>query len=1122
MRFLIALALLPLAAHAQVISSQISGTVFDSSGAVVPDASVTVRNTGTGQTRSARSNEAGLFILPDLLPGSYDVTVEAQGFKKFTESGVELNANSKVTVNANLVPGVVSEVVEVTALTNRVETSTGEVGQVITSKQVTQLSLNGRNYVQLLQLIPGVTVSYSSSFGLTGTADQQINGLRGNTSGFMVDGAWNLNVGSNGTPHVNPNVDAIQEVKVTTSSYAAEYGQNQGAQINVITKSGTREFHGLAYEFLRNDAFDASDWISNRSGARRPNLRYHNYGFNLGGPVFIPGKWNRQREKAFFFTSISFSPKRNATTRTGLVPTAEERRGDFRNSPLTAPIDPRTRQPYNPSEPKVLPQQFWSRNGPRLLEPYPLPNINGQGFNYVTQTTARGDQDQQLVRADYNLSERTQVFVRGIRDQFDFSDDGNGSALAIVGNTNRRKGVIWSLNVSQTLRPTLVNTFNFSWSGTRIANDSLTGNFQRDKLGLNYPELFPGTRLGAGPDVSIQGFAGYGIGSNLTTFHHLFLLRDDINHIRGNHSLKFGLWIERYRANANVLQGGARENGAVTFSRASGISTGNPIADALVGNFQSYSEASPDSVIFTRFWQNEFYAQDTWRVRPNFSLEYGIRFVHVGPVYSAVNNLIAFRPSFYDPAKAPRFNGDGSLVPGVGDFIGNFYVNGLSFTGDGWPERARGRVAVADDPQWNRLFRGVPRGSYTTPFLNPSPRLSFAWDPTGSGDWSIRGGGGITYDRIRSGSTVLTGNGVPFLNRVTVFDANIDAPAGGRTQILPSSPTSWGNDVRVPRVYSYSIGFQRRLPQALLAEVRYQGTQGRFITMGIDINELLIGTRLRPGAAAVPRDSLRPFPGFGSITWLSTPGSSGYNSLQTSLQRRFQRGLGLGVAYTWGKTITNAYGEQGAGVQYTYDIAAERSVADFDRTHVLVLNYIWELPFFRNRRDLAGHLLGGWELSGISNFTSGQTFTPSFSFTGDPTGTGKTATRPDFIAPLQYLSPRETRSFRLPNGATVTGNFFFDPTVSFALPPAGRFGNGARGVIRGPGMNNWDVSLFKNIRATERVAMQLRAEWFNFFNHVSFTGVGTGLPATATASTFGQVTAVAPARTLQLGLKIGF
>ena len=290
---------------AQVVSSQISGTIFDSSGAVVPGAPVTARNLGTGHTRQIRSNESGFYAFPDLPPGRYEMNVEAQGFKKFAESGIDLSANSKITVNATLQPGVVTEVVEVVSLTNRVETSSGEVGAVITSKQVTELSLNGRNYVQLLQLIPGVTTSYTTSFNLAGTADQQINGLRGNTSGFMVDGAWNLNVGSNGTPHVSPNVDTIQEVKITTSAYSAEYGQNQGAQINVITKSGTRDFHGGAYEFVRNDAFDASDWISNRSGAAKPILRYHNYGAMLGGPAYIPGKWNTDRSKLFFFTSFS-------------------------------------------------------------------------------------------------------------------------------------------------------------------------------------------------------------------------------------------------------------------------------------------------------------------------------------------------------------------------------------------------------------------------------------------------------------------------------------------------------------------------------------------------------------------------------------------------------------------------------------------------------------------------------------------------------------------------------------------------------------------------------------------------------------------------------------------------
>ncbi len=1107
---------------AQVLSGQISGTVFDSSGAVVVGAPVVALNRNTGMSRQQMTNDSGLYVFPDLVPGVYEVSVEFQGFKKYTEGGIQLSANSKITINPSLTPGITSEVVEVTALSNRVETASGETGTVITDNQVSQLSLNGRNYTQLLSLMPGVTVNYSSSFNQTTTDQQNINGLRGNTSGFMVDGAWNLNVGSNGTPHVNPNVDAIQEVKITTSSYAAEYGQNQGAMVNVVTKSGTRDFHGGLYEFARNDAFDASDWISNRSGTAKPILRYHNYGFTLGGPFFIPGKFNTDRSKLFFFTSLSWSPKRNATTRTGTVPTAEERKGDFTNSRLSVPINPTTKLPLNPSNPRILPSNLWSSNGPRLLSPFPLPNIAGQGFNYVTQTLSRGDQNQQIFRVDYNLSARTQLFVRAIRDQYDLSDTSNGSSLAIVGNDYARDGLIYSANLSQTLTPRLVHTVNFSWSGTRIDNNAVTANFQRDKLGISYPELFSGTRLGAAPDVSIAGFTGYGIGANLQTFHHLFLLRDDINFIRGNHAFKFGGWLERYRANANVLQSGARENGALNFATSSSLSSTNVLADVLLGNFQSYSESTADSVIFTRFWQIEGYAQDTWRIRPNLSLEYGVRLIHSGPVYSALNNLISFRSNFFDPAKAPKFNADGSLVAGVGDYIENFYVNGISLVGDGWPDRAKGRVAVADNPAWNRLFRGVPRGSYTLPAVNVSPRFSFAWDPNGKGDWSIRGGGSITYDRIRSGSTVLTGNGIPFLNRVTLYDANIDRMTGGRSPVLPSAPTSWGNDTRTPTLYSYSFGFQKRLPQALLAEVRYQGTQARFITMGLDINQLPVGTRLKPGNSSVPRDSLRPYPGFGSILWLTTSGSSGYNALQSSLQRRFKGGLGLGVAYTWGRTITNGYGEQGGGVQDYYNIRAERSVADFDRTHVLVFNYIWDLPLFRGRKDWIGKAFGGWEVSGITNMTSGQTFTPSFALATDLTGTGATSSRPDQIAPVSYLDPRKVQSFRLPNGATVSGNFWFDPTLSFSTPPSGRFGNSARGVIRGPGMNNWDISLFKNLPVKERMNLQIRAELFNFFNHVSFTGIGTSLPSSATSSTFGQVTGVGPARTLQLGLKLNF
>ena len=1129
MRHLLFLAAVALAAAvcspAQTISGQISGTVFDSSGAVVPGAQVEIRNTGTNNTRKMPANESGYYVFTDLLPGTYELSVDHAGFRRYVEAGITLAANSKLTANATLSPGAATEVVNVAATVNQVETSSGEIAAVISNRQVTGLSLNGRNYIQLLQLIPGVTVDYTSSFNsTTNVADQHVNGLRGNTSGLMVDGAYNLDVGSNGTQLVNPSIDSIQEVKVITNAYSAEYGHAQGGQINLVTRAGTNSFHGGAFEFLRNDKLDANDWISNRSGLGKRPLRFHDYGGYLGGPVYIPNRWNTDRSKAFFFFSTSFRHNTLGTARTGNVPTAEERQGDFRNSSLATPVDPATKQPLNPGNPRVLPPSLFSKNGSALLKPYPLPNTSGSGFNYITQTIASNPQQEQLLRVDYNLSSRTQAFFRWIRDLFDSTDESNGSPLGIVGNVNRRNGTMLSLNVSRTFSPTLVNTFNFSLSGNRINNFPVTDRFTRSALGLDYPKLFPSNRYQAGPDVTLQGFSAYGVGANLQNFQWIFVWRDDLAWVKNTHAMKFGVWIERYRKNANVLQSGPRDNGAVNFATSSARSSGNPVADALLGNFQSYGESAADSVVFTRYSQIEAYAQDNWRVRPHFTLEYGVRYVISPAIYSAINNVIAFRPDLYDRAKLPRFNSDGSLVPGVGDFIGKFYVNGLSLPGDGWPSGAKGRVAAASDPAYDRLFRGVPRGSYENRYNNFAPRFSFAWDPSGKGDWSIRGGGGFSYDRIRNGSTILTGLGVPFLERTTVFDANIESPTSGREgPVLPSAVTTWAPVVKTPTVYSYSVGFQRRLPRSLIGEVRYVGTLARFITMGVDLNELAPGTRLLPGNAAVPRDSLRPYPGFGTITWLTTQGSSNYHGLQTSLERRMAAGLRFGMAYTWSKVITNATSEQNTAVQNAYDLRAERGVADFDRTHVLIFNYVWELPFFSRRNDWVGRTLGGWELSGITNMTSGRALTPSFSLSGDPIGSGKTSTRPDFVAPVVTVGdPRVNRTFTLPNGRTITGNFFFDPTVSFRLPPQGRYGNASPGVIRGPGMNNWDVSLFKSFRIRERVRVQFRAEFFNFFNHVSFSGVGTGLPATNTATTFGQVTEVAPARTTQFGVKLEF
>jgi hypothetical protein len=1112
----------PLAA--QSVSGQIAGTVFDSSGALVPGAAVTVRNTGTGQSRSDSSNVSGYYLITDLMPGVYDLTVDVRGFKRYVESGITLNARTKLTVNATLTPGELTETVQVTAVANQVETSSGEVGDVITNRQVSELSLNGRKIVQLLQLMPGVTVTYTTPFNLgVDTGGQSINGMRGNTMGYMLDGAWNLPIGSNSGGHVTPNIDSVQEVKVSSTAYSAEYGHSQGAQINVITKSGTRDFHGVAYEFLRNDKLDANSWTSNRAGAVKPPLRYNEFGFNVGGPVFIPGKFNSDRSKLFFFIADSWMRYPRGNTVTSLVPTAEERRGDFTNSTLSIPTDPQTRQPISPSSPRVLPASLFSKNGPLLLKPIPLPNTSGPGYNYVTQTRTTSPQDQQMYRGDYNISPRTQLFVRGARDKFDATDGASGSTLGIVGATNVRKGVIWSANLSHTFSPRVVNVFAFSWSGTRINNFPVVDQISSAGLGLTFPKLYPVNRYAAAPDLSLQGFAGYNVGTNLQNLHHMFLWRDDLSLVRGNHALKFGVWIERYRANANALQSAPRDNGSVTFNRSGALSTGNPMADLLLGRFQSYSESTADSVIFARFTEIEAYAQDTWRIRPNLSIEAGLRYVIAPPVNSALNNIVAFRPQFYDRSKAPRFNADGSIVRGVGDFIGDFYVNGISLPGEGWPEGAVGRVAIASDPAYNRLFRGVPKGLSETRYNNLSPRLSLAWDPSGKGDWSIRAGGGITYDRIRNGSTILAGLGTPFVQRTTLFDANIDRPAGGSLgPLFPSALTTWSPIVKTPTMYSFSVGAQRRLPASMLGEVRYVSTLARYVTMGVNLNELPLGIRLLPGNGSVPRDSLRPYPGYSDITWLTAQGGSTYHGLQTSLQRRFTSGFGLGLAYTWSKVITNAFGEQNIAPQDSYNLRAERAPADWDRAHVLVVNYVWEIPLFKGRRDVVGKILGGWEVSGISNFATGTPANPSFSLTGDPTGTGKTSSRPDLVAPIQYLDPRQDRTFTLPNGRTMTGSFFFDPTVSFRMPPTGRYGNSSRNVLRAPGMNQWDVSLFKNFPIGEKARVQFRAESFNFFNHTQFSAINAGLAGTNLTSTFGQVTATAPPRQVQLGLKLVF
>ncbi|HYO80905.1 MAG TPA: TonB-dependent receptor [Bryobacteraceae bacterium] len=1081
---------------AQINTGQIAGKVFDSTGAVVPGVSVTATNEGTGLAQSISTDANGNYSFPSLARGNYSVRSTKEGFRSAERSGVVVEAASRLGLDFTLEVGQVSEAVSVVAQAQQVQTSSGDLSTVVTERQLSQIALNGRNYTQLLRLIPGsATTGNLDAFGLgLSTTSQRVNGIRTNSLYFMVDGADNMDNGGNSNAIITPNVDTISEVRVLTSSYAAEFGGRSGGMVNVVTKSGTREFHGSAFEFVRNDVFDARSFFAQS----KPPLRFNNFGWTLGGPVFWPGKFNSDRQKLFFFGGQEWKFNRQSTVQTSNVPTAAERQGDFRDSTLPAPQDPLTRQPFPD---RIVPPSRWSRNGPALLKPYPLPNFAGPGGNYVATAANRTDTTENMIKLDYLPSANQQFMYRFTHQDWDIFNGFQGSSTGIVPGGRPRPGWTTVLSHSYTVNPTTINYISLSVSANQIqglpANDIL----RRDALGLSYPEIFAANNYQVGPSLNVAGFTGYNVGDRIRNLNTTFQLRDDFSKVVGSHTLKFGAHYTRSRKDQN--NSGANDNGTVTFNTSAAGSSRNVIADVLLGNFQNYTEGQVDTSWFARYDQFELYAQDSWRVSRKLTVELGLRYNLVFPLYSALGNFTTFDPARFRPEAAPSVNpGNGAL-----DTPGDPW-NGLVIFGDSFPDRARGRIPAVELPGVERLFTGLPRGGTNTEYGNFGPRLSFAFDPLANGRTALRGGFGIFYDRIQTDFLGGSSNNPPFASSANIFEGNIDNPGGGTQRDFPANVSGIFLGMRTPRVYSFNLGVQQELRSGLIAEVGYVGTMGRNLLRTININQP------RPGTAQANRgvnlNSLRPYQGYATINLQDTGDSSNYNSLQASLNQRYRAGLNFGLTYTWSRTLDTS----GGTFQDIYNPRADYGLSSIHRAHILTVNWVYELPFFRSGGPrLVRAALGGWEISGISLFQSGAP--NSVTVPEDVAGIGGTSSRADVVGDPVLASGERTLSRWFNTEAFLPAS---------QMTP-GRFGNSGRNVLIGPSYTQTDVALMKNFSLGEQFRLQFRGESFNVLNHPSFTGINTtvrfdnqGRPA----QNYGAVTSSGPGRVLSFGLKLLF
>jgi hypothetical protein len=1081
-----------MASFAQSTTQQISGIVRDASGAVVTTAKVSVLHLNTGQVRNATVNESGLYVVSSIPIGEYEITVEAPGFKKSTQKNVIVAVNAKPSVDVLLEVGSVTDSITVSADAAQVEISTGEVGRLITGQQATNMQLNGRNFTQLLALIPGVSTTNRSAMDLFGgygsnMSAQSANGSRTDTFSWNIDGVDNKDNGGGGNNFVNINPDAIAEFKVLTTNYSAEYGQNAGSIINLALKSGTREFHGAAYEYVRNDAFDARAF----NAITKQKLRFNNFGWNLGGPVYIPGKFNTDRNKLFVFGGMEFKRYLQGAINTWNVPTAVLRSGNFSGLPAAQwPRDPLTGQPFPNG---IIPQNRMSKNTVRLIQNYPIPNFTGSGGNYVFPTTAPNNANQYILRGDYIVNSQHQLSLHYLRDYY----TNLNNLTSLVTYTRKIPGTNTKAQWTYVVNPTTVNTFQASFSGNVIlqgdflANPVFITDYTRKGQGIDYPMIYG--RNETIPSLNIAGFNGLGASNvNWNNFNRLFNFKDDFSKVVGSHTLKAGILILRSRKNQDNWP---PVNGTVSFATGHSNSTGNAFGDALIGNFSTYTEANTNREGWYRFTQVEPYIQDDWKVNSRLTLNLGFRYQYMQPQYCALMNCVMFLPQHFDPAKAPRINpSNGAIVPGTGD-----PYNGLVLGGTDFPEAAQQRIPQASDPAVKALFRGIPKTLADTYWGTFGPRLGFAYDLTGSQNTVLRGGFGMFYERIEGNFIFSAINNPPFISQQDIYDGNIENPTGGTTQSFPAAlSNSHFTDMKVPRIMNWSFGVQHKVDSITTLDVAYVGSSAANLSRTVNYNQLRAGTLQRnPG---VNTNALRPYPGYANINMYITGSNSIYNSMQVQVKRQMRNSGLLNVAYTWSRVITDAsaYNENPMD---SYNFKAERGLATFHRAHVFVFSYIYPLPFWRTGGEWYKRALGNWQLSGV---TTMQTGTPlNLSINPDQAGIGQTGQRPNVIGDWKQGGGQRLQWFN---------------TGAFALPAAGTFGNLGRNVVIGPGQNIWDVSLQKYFNVTESLRFQFRAEMYNMPNHISWWGVGTALGN----ANFGQITSGTDPRTLQLGLRMTF
>jgi hypothetical protein len=1112
---------------AQDISATIGGTVLDASGGGVPNAKVTITNTDRNQVvREGSTETAGTYSAPLLPIGNYSIKVEVAGFKTETRTGIVLNVNDNLKINIALQVGAVVETVEVKEQAAAVELGATANASTIEGTQVRELALATRNYEQLVGLMPGVTanstdelyIGNSAPSGTAATLPYSVNGNRNSGNNWTIDGADNVDRGSNLTLMMFPSVDSIADFKVERSLYTADTGRAGGAQVNVVTKSGTSQYHGDLYEFVRNNAFAANNWINNaqkvlvNGSVQVPPLRWNDFGGTIGGPVPIGHKDNH---KTFFFFSEEARRIITYTTLNPTLPTQGMLQGTF-SQPIclvytTSCQTTATQIPassINPIAAEYI-KDIYSK--------FPLAATNS-----VTATTSEFfpvqnlyNSTQEIARIDHTFSDKFSLWGKFENDSIPTTEPGGlftGAALPNLATTNTNSpGQAYVAHAIYTIRPNLLNDASFNFTQSAIHSTPQGVSAKANSPDINPPEPYTNTQ-GVIPSVTMtsgSSIVGYG---PYNEFNKNYNVYDSITWIRGRHTLKFGVSANRY----NKTENAASDQGTFAFSN-TGAPTGTSafqqsFANFLLGNVSSFTQPSADITPQLWAWQDEAWAQDDFKLSPRLTLSFGVRWSFFGQPTDKNGELSSFDPALYNPAAAPKIDPtSGNIIAGS---VTMPYTNGIIIGG-----------------------KNSPWGSKIAPdqYKSFAPRLGVAWDATGDGKTSVRAGYGVYYDASLFGDYEQSiFQNPPFVASATLSNASFSNVSAGtppgtvsteyiRATMLPN---------RIPYVQQWSVDIQRQLPMNMVLDVGYSGSKGTHLIGIVDLDQAPPGAALAAGLHAANGNTIfttaddphinavRPYLGYNAINAIESAFDSNYHALLVNFKKRFATAGLIGFSYTYSKNLTDNASDRSNAPQSSYNYhEGEYGPATLDRKQVANFNYVYTIPIFENSHGALAYALKGWELSGILSMYTGSPFTVTTSSL-DPAGLGllgnsASSSRPDMVCDPNASAPHLAPGFTGTGQPTWFNTACFQPTPQGAIRP----GNAGRGVVRGPGFGNLDGALMKNFSLTERVKLQLRGEALNTTNHANPNGFGS---TNITSSSFGEISTYRAPRRIQIAAKLTF